>query len=151
MRQIYLQVYLLRVNFRSMKTIVFLILLFSQFVNAHDILLECTVKMQRLGFERVVADEACAMSAGRNCSEMQSQVIQKVYPDCVGELIYIGVRPIYYAMNFCNMTARRQKVCVPQNYITDREKFAACVNTEYTSDEIGNVLNRCLEKILLNK
>lgn len=129
------------------------ILLFSQFASAvsHEVLLECTVKMQRLGFEKALADESCAISAGDTCSEMQSQVIQKVYPHCVGDLIYLGIKPAYYAMNFCNMTARRQKVCVPQNYIEDREKFVACVNTDYTTDEIGNVLNHCLEKVLLKK
>ncbi len=136
-----------------MKTFISILLL-SQSINAnsfpHEVLLECTIKMQRLGFEKVAADESCAISAGGTCSEMQSQVVQKYYPDCVGDLIYLGVTPVY-AMNFCNMAARRQKVCIPQNYIADREKFATCVVFDYGTDDISSVLNHCLEKVLLKK
>ena len=138
-----------------MKTIIS-ILLFSSLSFAietfpHDVLLQCTVKMQRLGFDKETADGSCSISAGPSCSELQSQVVQGSYPNCVGELIYLGVRPNRFAMQFCNLAAHRHSQCNPQKYIIERDLFAACVYHDQKNGEIGDVLNRCLEKVLLYK
>jgi hypothetical protein len=131
------------------------LILFSVSASAqfpHDVLLECTSKMQRMGYERQVADESCAISAGESCSEVQAAVIQKSYPSCVGELIYMGIKNRFFAFQFCNLAASRSQVCQPQKYIVQRELFAACVYYDKKKGgEVGDVLNRCLEKILLNK
>ncbi len=118
----------------------------------HEVLLQCTVKMQRMGFEKSTADEACAISAGESCSELQAAVVQGSFPNCVGDLIYEGVKPIIYAMQFCNMAAARSTQCVPQRYIVQRELFAACVSHDKRNGaDISQVLNRCLEKVLLGR
>jgi hypothetical protein len=134
-----------------MKSIIF-VLLFSSLALAkfpHDVLLECTSKMQRLGFSKENADGSCSISAGESCTELQSQVIQRVYPDCVGELLYMRVKPVEFAMQFCNLAAHRSPTCSPQKYIVERELFVACVYHGKRRGEMGDVLNRCLEKVLL--
>lgn len=113
----------------------------------HEVLTQCTVKMQRLGFTKEASNESCSISAGGTCSLMESFIVQKDYPNCVGEAIYLRV-PATYAMQFCNMAARRQAECSPRQYILDREKFIHCLANDLRSGELANVLNSCLEKVL---
>ncbi|MDZ4660183.1 MAG: hypothetical protein SGJ18_01055 [Pseudomonadota bacterium] len=107
----------------------------------HEVLLDCTVSMQRMGFNKLSADRACSISAGPECTLLQSFVIQRSYPNCVGDLIYLEVEPIEQALQFCILAARRKTQCVPQHYILDREKYVACVSD-------GNPLMLCLDKVL---
>ncbi len=125
------------------KLIIVLALLSFNIVRAensypHEVLLQCTTQMQTLGFSKRVANEACSVSAGPECSLLQSHVIQRVFPHCIGDLIYLRAASPEQALYFCNVVAPRGTHCIPQQYITARENFVACVSQGSSLVECSN-------------
>lgn len=127
-----------------MKTLLFLISIsFVLPLNAadsypHEVFLDCTVKLQRMGISKELSDHSCSVSAGPECSLMKSFVIQSSFPNCVGDLLYLGVEPKEKSLQYCLMAPKKSVQCIPQNYIVEREEFVECVAKGYSLDSCLN-------------